>query len=631
MLDDLFQAQNMRSAADLVARPAPLPKSEPTFRISAFATAAPRGVVAGAAQSGGFFADVLGAFGQAAATTYSGDLLGGMPDQQRKETDQARQQMLTQGADFSSEAGDLFRDVAKGYATDPSTAHVAERLVFDFARFATKAVGYTVAGGPLIGPALTGADEGMQAASDLKGQGVDLATRTKAGAVIGAVSAVGIGLPMAGRTALGTAGLVSAGGPVSFMAQQAAVRQILQDADYAKLAEQYDPFDPVGLAVSTLVPAAFGVHGLRVNKAAAAAKAAEDFRTGPVPSAEKPTAAAAREAVGRPSEEHVDAARTLLAVEERQRSNPFKPDDMRAYDVHEQALARAIDQMATGQPVHVAEIISAPDLTAARATLDQIDALQAERAGLLPDAGALAENGAIRTARQELKAMEQQRPDNSEAGVKALAKDIQEQQGVSYKAALTEARKQTDAAVTDFEARQTRINQTIDSNAKAQQATQKVGELDRRIAALEQQLGPEAKLAQFQRTLTTNMRALAEQAVPARATEGAQANAAPRPAAEAKPQAPDAASPAGAAPRAIAAPEGSGAATSSARLVDDGAAARVAQIEIDQPNLMVQLDGMDKPMRLADVLAAVKAEADEMKLDGDLMQAAAECALLQGV
>ena len=32
--------------------------------------------------------------------------------------------------------------------------------------------------------------------------------------------------------------------PVSFVTQQAATREILQRADYGKLADQYDPFDP---------------------------------------------------------------------------------------------------------------------------------------------------------------------------------------------------------------------------------------------------------------------------------------------------------------------------------------------------------------------------------------------------
>jgi hypothetical protein len=47
--------------------------------------------------------------------------------------------------------------------------------------------------------------------------------------------------------------------------------------------------------------------------------------------------------------------------------------------------------------------------------------------------------------------------------------------------------------------------------------------------------------------------------------------------------------------------------------------------------MLVMLDGMDAPRPLSEVMAAIKAEADEMVLDGDLMQTAAECALLNGV
>lgn len=619
MLDDLFQADNLKAAADLVARPAPLPKpAGPAFSLGSLLTAAPRGVATGAAQSGGFFADVLGAFGDMSVASGMGDPLLASPDKQVK----AAEKIQREGLDFTT--GDPLREFGRQFQPDAATAHVAERLVFDLSRFVTKAVGYTAAGGPVVGPAFVGADEALTTSDELRRQGVDLGTRSAAGAVVGAVSALGVGLPMAGRTALGTAGLVALGGPVSFVGQQAAVRKILQDADYSKLGEQYDPFDPVGLAISTLVPAAFGVHGLRVNKAAAAAKAAEDFRTGPVPSVETATAAAAREATMRPDDEHVDAARTLLAVEERQRSNPFRPDDMRAYDVHEQALTRAIDQIASGQPVHVAEIINAPDLTAARAVLDQIDTLQAERAALLPEAGQLAENGAIRSAREELRMMERQQPAASESDIKALAKEIQTLQGVSYKAALAEAQVQA------FTARQERLQQAIETNAKAQQATQQVVEIDRRIATLEQQLGPESKLAQFERTLTTNLRALAEQTAPAQRATGAAADATtptPRPAAEAQPKATDAGSLA--APRqAQAGAPAAGSSAAKTGLVDDGAAARVAQVEIDYPGLMVQLDGMDAPRPLAEVMAAVKAEADDMLADSELMQQAAACALL---
>lgn len=62
----------------------------------------------------------------------------------------------------------------------------------------------------------------------------------------------------------------------------------------------------------------------------------------------------------------------------------------------------------------------------------------------------------------------------------------------------------------------------------------------------------------------------------------------------------------------------------------EGASAepRMDAIRAQFPDLMVQLDGMDKPMRLDDFMAAVKAEADEMAADAPLMQVAAECALL---
>lgn len=638
MLDDLFFSDNLRGVQDLASRPPPVPKTVPSqFSAWKLTTAAPRGVAAGAAQSGGFMSDIVGAFGQAldaTGTAGAGGMFAGQTATEAQSSDQAAQQIRSSGLEFSSEAGDLFRGVARGYSPDPATAHASERLVFDFARVASKAVGYTIAGGPVVGPALTAGDEGMAVADDLKQQGVDLATRTKVGAVIGAVTGLGVGLPMAGKTLAQTAGLVAAGGPLSFMGQQAAVREILAGADYSKLAEQYDPFDPVGLAVSTLIPVGFGAWGLRSARALAAAQAAEDFRTGPVPSAETPTAAAAREGTGRASEEQVDAARTMLAVEQRQASSPFRPDDWRAYDVHEAALARAIDQIATGQAVRVNDAMVSPELAAARQQLDAIDTLQAEREALLPQAANLAEPGTIREVRAELRLMEQQRPDTSEAAVRELAKSIQ-QQGGSYKAALAEAKKQTSAALQDFEARQQRLQQTIETNAQGQRATQQLGELDQRITELEQQLGPEAKLARFERTLTRDLRALAAESAPARPTQGpTDATAAPaRPAAEApaaKPQAADAPGAGRAAEPAAQPGQGVGDAAAPGRLVDDGAATRVAQIEAEMPDLMVMLDGMDKPARLSDVLAAVKAEADELKLDGDLMRAAAECALLNG-
>jgi hypothetical protein len=56
----------------------------------------------------------------------------------------------------------------------------------------------------------------------------------------------------------------------------------------------------------------------------------------------------------------------------------------------------------------------------------------------------------------------------------------------------------------------------------------------------------------------------------------------------------------------------------------------MADVQAAHPDLQVMVDVMDRPMPLADFLAAVKAEADEMEADAPLMQVAAQCALLNG-
>ena len=360
MLDDLFLNDNLRTLQDAAMRPPPVPKQAAGFSAWRTATALPRGVVAGGVQAGSGMADVLGAFGEtlgATGTASSRGMFSVPTAEERQQADAAAKKLREQGASF--DLGDPGRRFADEFKPDPETAHTAERLVFDFARVASKAVGYVATTGGLPGALMTGADEGLTVADELKQQGVDLATRTKVGAVVGGVTALGVGLPMAGNTLAQTAGLVALGGPVSFMAQQQAVRSILEAADYSKLAEQYDPLDPVGLAVSTLIPVGFGAWGLRAAKArqakdaaAAEARAAAEFAAGPVPS-ERTAVANAVRAV---TDEQVDAARVMLAVERRQAGNPGRADDLGAQQAHETALARAEEQMARGERVAVDDV-----------------------------------------------------------------------------------------------------------------------------------------------------------------------------------------------------------------------------------------------------------------------------------
>lgn len=128
----------------------------------------------------------------------------------------------------------------------------------------------------LAGGAAFGASEGAATFDDLTRQGVDRDTAMKAAAVSGIAGAAGVALPLVGSTTGRTIALALAGGPGGFMAQQAATREILKRADYGEVAKQFDPFDPTGLLLSTLLPAPFAAIGIRRNIKAARAAAAQE-------------------------------------------------------------------------------------------------------------------------------------------------------------------------------------------------------------------------------------------------------------------------------------------------------------------------------------------------------------------
>lgn len=208
--------------------------------------------------------DTAGAFGQVAAAA-GGITPGFDPDQQknRQASTEAMATLKTDGINWRTDEAQQAYKFGADLRPDPLTAGTAENIVFGLTKGLTKAVGSAVALGPVGGAAAFGVSEGMTTAEDLAGQGVDQTTRTQVGAVVGGMSALGVALPVAGKTLAQTAGLVVAGGPASFIAQQMATREILRGADYKALAEQFDPLDPVGLAVATLLPAGFAAYAKR--------------------------------------------------------------------------------------------------------------------------------------------------------------------------------------------------------------------------------------------------------------------------------------------------------------------------------------------------------------------------------
>lgn len=634
MLDDLYQSDTDAAIGDLIARP-PTPRPQAAkFSVWETVKGAGRGLAAGGLEAGAAVPDIaanIGARFTRAATAM-------LPEPRAAGGREFFEREASREVDAVSVEGDLLRSGARSMMPDPASAHLAESLTFDLFRFGGKAVGYTVAAGPLGGALLTGVDEGLTASDQLRQQGVDLETRTQAGSVIGAVSGLSVLLPVAGKTAAQTAGLVTLGGPVAFMGQQAAVREILQNADYSKLADQYDPFDPVGLAVSTLVPAGFGAFAMRgARTRAQAGDTAPEVRAD-VEAVQD--AVQTEPAIPRPTPEQVDAARVEMLTQHMEQSGLYRPEDARAAAMHIDAFARAMDDLGSGRRVDVTDLIPFDRIETVRVLDTFAQRFDEARADLIAQAALRAEPGAVRQMQGELVEAQARLAELEDpAAIKARAGELQQAQRLSYKQALAEARKEFGAQADDVRSRIERIEGMLEDNARGQQAGDALAMLDREAQAVARQRA-QIDAPVIRQTPTA---AAARQAIEATTTE-ATANVQDAP--QARPG--DAAQPTQAAQPQAADAAGSGAArageqgrggvsaaggdAAEARLVEQ----RLSDIAQQFPDLTVQMDGMDQPMRLSDFLEQVKREAAEGTdadlggNDAPLMQVAASCFLING-
>lgn len=364
MFDELYPEATETALTAKLNRPTE-PQPTQRFTVSGLLSAAPKGLAAGAAQALGSTADMLGAYGNVMGTT--GGSAGGMfaapSPEERKQQQEATDKLFASGPDYMSEGGRSFRNVAKDYTPDPLTTHAAEGAVFNLFRMGGKAITAAATMGNIPGAVIAGAEEGFTMADELAQSGVDLTTRTQVGAVNAVMNAGAFALPAAGKTWMQTGALALVGGPVSFVAQQAATREILQSADYSKQAEQYDPFDPVGLALSTILPLGFGALAMRGAKVRA--KAGEVAPDAP--------------SAIHPPDDIVDAARVSLVRQHMDGTNPV-PGDLAAADAHIKAYSQAMDQMAAGQRVSV----DVPDAVALRASEEMAIRIEPLRQELAP-------------------------------------------------------------------------------------------------------------------------------------------------------------------------------------------------------------------------------------------------------
>ena len=164
------------------------------------------------------------------------------------------------------------------YTPNPETTGQAAMMIHGLTGSLAKAIGYTVltGGSGILAAPLFGADLGLYEAGKLRDKGVDESTARKAGAITGTVNTVGMALP----GAIGTSYVKSMlfGGlanPATDSIEQASIKFVLDNANYSKQAQEYDPFDPVNLGVSAGMGIAFGALGARANRAQVRYEAAE--------------------------------------------------------------------------------------------------------------------------------------------------------------------------------------------------------------------------------------------------------------------------------------------------------------------------------------------------------------------
>lgn len=214
------------------------------------------------------------------------------------------------------------RENVEFWNADPVASTTASMVLQQGSRLLTKVAGYSLAGGVPGAIAGTAIDEGGTGYLEARDKGVDKTTAAKVGAVRGVAAGAGVALPVVGRTAAQTLGLVVLGGPGSFMAEQALTRDILETANYPELAKQYDPTDPLGLTLSIAIPGTIGAaaHAIRVRKPAAAALA--------------------------DSPEHLEAAHVAFRDETTRTATLAEPGDIQAAAAHAEQLratARALE------------------------------------------------------------------------------------------------------------------------------------------------------------------------------------------------------------------------------------------------------------------------------------------------
>ncbi|MEX3628264.1 MAG: zeta toxin family protein [Burkholderia sp.] len=343
MYDDMFPAERAASLSQSVQRPYTQPGAPgaSTGFGGAMADIVPNATLTTANAWSG----ILDAYGKAAVyrdvATDPAILLG----KPAPDMDKLKAETIDQIG--NNQLGVALREEAKKYTPDPLATGAAGQIVFGVGTSLAKAGAYSLTGP--AAPVLFGADVGVNRADELKDQGVDATTANTAGLVSGVAGAVGMKLPAAmGATRLQSAAIGAVTNPALNVAEVGGIRAILQHADYDKIAQQYQPFDPLNLTVAAIVGAGFGA-GFHTGRAK-------------LPAGEAPAPTLT-------PDEHA-AALTMHEAQTRDGDTLTQPGDIAAANAAKDGQDLARQQLDNGEPVNVAVDIPTDAATVASRAAD---------------------------------------------------------------------------------------------------------------------------------------------------------------------------------------------------------------------------------------------------------------------
>lgn len=246
------------------------------------------------------------------------------------------------------------RLVRDEYTPDPDKTSMAAQVLYGVSNGLTK-YGMAAAVGTATGPAslavtpvVFGASVGIAEAQKLKDEGVDEETARKAGMTSAAMNAFWGGVPGAFGRSIKSKVLTGAGlGAFTSYSEMVAIKAILENADYSKLALKYDPTDPVGMGVNALVGGLMGPMSGGVSWRARGSKSAQ---------------APAVDAPGLTDVDVEDAARYRATQIAAEANLPVDHNNVEQVREAHQAEATAREQIDSGKTVRVSEKAVDPEV-----------------------------------------------------------------------------------------------------------------------------------------------------------------------------------------------------------------------------------------------------------------------------